>query len=133
MFGDKKPKVQRTIDTLIGVKTFLTGRLSFEGGLRIDGKVEGDVQAQGEKPTMLVISELAHVTGAVSAAHIIVNGTIDGPVYATELLELQPKARILGNVSYKALEMHNGAVVEGQLRHETAGKPDLKVVNSAAI
>ena len=132
MFGsEKKPGVQRTIDTLIGAKSRLAGDLHFEGGLRIDGQVEGHVHAVGEKAAMLVISELASVTGTVSAAHVIVNGTVHGPIHATELLELQPKAKIVGDVSYKALEMHNGAVVEGRLHHvnvaETS-KPDLKVV-----
>ncbi len=132
---EKKPAVQRTIDTLIGAKSRLSGDLHFEGGLRIDGQVEGNVQAAGDKPAMLVISELASVTGAVSAAHIIVNGTVNGPVHASALLELQPKARIVGDVSYKALEMHNGAVVEGRLHHEglaEGNKPDLKVVSGAA-
>jgi cytoskeletal protein CcmA (bactofilin family) len=132
MFGsEKKPGVQRTIDTLIGAKSRLAGDLHFEGGLRIDGQVEGHVQAVGEKAAMLVISEQASVTGTVSAAHVIVNGTVHGPIHATELLELQPKAKIVGDVSYKALEMHNGAVVEGRLHHvglAEANKPDLKVV-----
>jgi cytoskeletal protein CcmA (bactofilin family) len=135
MFGnEKKPGAQRTIDTLIGAKSRLTGDLHFEGGLRIDGQVEGIVQASGEKAAMLVISEQACVTGAICAAHVIINGTVNGPVHATELLELQPKAKILGDVSYKALEMHTGAVVEGRLHHAGSGemsKPDLKVVAGA--
>jgi cytoskeletal protein CcmA (bactofilin family) len=135
MFGsEKKPGAQRTIDTLIGAKSRLTGDLHFEGGLRIDGQVEGNIQTSGEKAAMLVISEQAVVTGAIRAAHVIINGTVNGPVHATELLELQPKAKILGDVSYKALEMHTGAVVEGRLHHEGLGemnKPDLKVVAGA--
>jgi len=56
-----------------------------------------------------------------------------GPVHATELLELQPKAKIQGDVAYKALEMHQGAVIFGQLRptnHEVADKPLLKLAAS---
>lgn len=135
MFGsEKKTGVQRTIDTLIGAKSRLTGDLHFEGGLRIDGQVEGNIEASGEKSAMLVISEQAIVTGVIRAEHIIINGTVNGPVHATELLELQPKAKILGDVSYKALEMHAGAVVEGHLHHSSQGevtKPDLKVVAGA--
>jgi len=132
MFGsEKKTGVHRTIDTLIGTKTRLTGDLEFEGGLRIDGHVEGNVRAVGEKAGMLVIGEQATVTGTLSAANVIVNGMVNGPVHATEVLELQPKAKIVGDVSYKSLEMHTGAVVEGRLHHEGLGevnKPDLKVV-----
>ena len=50
------------------------------------------------------------------ADHVIINGTVRGPVHAKELLELQPKARIEGDVYYKALEMHQGATIAGQLR-----------------
>jgi cytoskeletal protein CcmA (bactofilin family) len=41
---------------------------------------------------------------------------VQGPIAAAQLLELQPKAKIEGDVSYKALEMHQGAVISGQLR-----------------
>ncbi|MFX7942115.1 polymer-forming cytoskeletal protein, partial [Acinetobacter baumannii] len=69
-------------------------------------------------PSVLVISEHAKVVGEVRAAHLIVNGEIVGDVHSTELLELQPKARITGNVFYKAREMHGGALVSGKLSHD---------------
>jgi cytoskeletal protein CcmA (bactofilin family) len=77
---------------------------------------------------MLVISEHARVEGQVRVAHLLVNGEVVGPVYSSELLELQPKARITGDVQYKALEMHGGAVVSGKLTHTTAvEEPVLKL------
>lgn len=130
MFGSKG-KGERAIESLVGGKMRIEGDISFEGGLRIDGNVHGSVRAMEGKSSMLVVSELASVKGAVQAAHVIVNGTIEGPVTATELLELQPKARVKGDVTYKALEMHNGAVVDGNLRHLGAaveGRPELKVL-----
>ena len=57
-----------------------------------------------------MISEAAVVQGEIHADHVIINGTVRGPVHARELLELQPKARIEGDVYYKALEMHQGAI-----------------------
>ena len=75
---------------------------------------------------MLVISEHARVEGEVRVAHLLVNGEIIGPVFSWELLELQPKARITGDVNYKALEMHGGAVVSGKLTHEV-DEPILKL------
>jgi cytoskeletal protein CcmA (bactofilin family) len=83
--------------------------------MRIDGSVTGNVSGQDDQPSILVISESAQVTGEIRADHVIINGSVKGPVYATELLELQPKARIEGDVHYKALEMHQGAVIAGQL------------------
>lgn len=111
MFGIKK---QPPIHTLVGEGTVIKGELLFSAGLRIDGEVVGDVMATGER-SILVISEKARVCGKVKAGHVIINGMVQGPVEATELLELQPKARIQGDVRYEALEMHQGATIEGGL------------------
>jgi cytoskeletal protein CcmA (bactofilin family) len=121
-------KTKSTIDSLIGADTSVEGNVRFKGGLRIDGRVKGDVIAEDGEISMLVISEHARVEGQVRVAHLLVNGEVVGPVYSSELLELQPKARITGDVQYKALEMHGGAVVSGKLSHTTAvEEPVLKL------
>ena len=120
-------KTKSTIDSLIGAATNIVGNVHFKGGLRIDGCVKGDVIADEDEISMLVISEHARVEGEVRVAHLLVNGTIIGPVFSSELLELQPKARITGDVHYKALEMHGGAVVSGKLTHDTVDTPLLKL------
>jgi cytoskeletal protein CcmA (bactofilin family) len=66
----------------------------------------------------LVVSENARIDGEVHAAHIVVNGTIVGPVHATETLELQAGSRIKGDVYYKSIEMVQGSVVEGRMVHQ---------------
>lgn len=129
MFGSKS---KSTIDSLIGLSTRIEGNVHFKGGLRIDGHVKGNVIADPSQASMLVISEHAIVEGEVRVAHLVVNGEINGPVYSDELLELQPKARITGDVHYKALEMHGGAVVSGKLTHEETGEPVLKLAPPAA-
>ena len=123
-------KNKGTIDSLIGISTRIEGNVRFQGGLRIDGQVKGNVVAEGDDPCMLVISEHAKVEGEVRAAHVVVNGEIVGPVYSSELLELQPRARITGDVNYKALEMHTGALVAGKLTHDQIGEPVLKLALS---
>jgi len=127
MFGRK---TKSTIDSLIGVATKIEGNVHFKGGLRIDGHVKGNVTADDEQGGMLVISEHAKVEGEVRVAYLVVNGEITGPVFSSELLELQPKARITGDVNYKALEMHGGAVVSGKLTHDDVGEPVLKLASS---
>ena len=124
MFGRS---TKSTIDSLIGQSTSIEGDLHFKGGLRIDGKVKGNVIADEGQTSLLVISENARVEGEVRVSHLIVNGEIVGPVYSSDLLELQPKARINGDVHYKALEMHGGALVSGKLTHEAVGEPVLKL------
>lgn len=123
-------KNKGTIDSLIGISTSIEGNVRFQGGLRIDGQVKGNVIAEGDEPSMLVISEHAKVEGEVRVAHLVVNGEIAGPVYSSELLELQPRARITGDVYYKALEMHGGALVAGKLTHDQVSEPVLKLALS---
>ena len=90
MFGKKK---QPPIRTLIGEGSVIRGELRFEDGLRIDGEVIGDVVAAGDRPSILVISEKARVTGKVKAGHVIINGSVQGPVVSDELLG-RPRARL---------------------------------------
>lgn len=104
-----------SIDTLIGYSAAVEGDVTFSGGLRLDGRVRGNVTAETGKSSMLVISEKGVVEGEIRVDHLILNGTVTGPVHANELLELQPHARVYGEVRYAALEMHQGAIVEGRL------------------
>ena len=130
MFGKKK---QPPIKSLIAQGSRIEGNLIFTDGLRIDGEVHGNIRANEGSASILVISESACVTGHIHADHVIINGRVMGPVHASELLELQPKAKIEGDVCYKALEMHQGAVISGQLRptsEEAEDKPVLKLAAS---
>ena len=126
MFNKNK---QPPIKSLIAQGTQIIGNIVFTDGLRVDGNVIGNIHAQDNGTSILVISEEAKVQGEVRANHIIINGTVIGPVYASNMLELQPKARIEGDVDYIALEMHQGALIAGQLRPivETQEKPTLKL------
>lgn len=127
MFNKKHSKPQNRIDSLIGAGTTIDGDMSFTGGLRIDGQVNGNVIATPGKPSTLVLSELARVNGEVNVTHLVVNGVISGPVSASEYLELQSKAKVTGDVHYQSLEIQLGAIVEGRLIHSSAAAQD-KVV-----
>lgn len=126
-FTKRKPPVIRT---LVGEGTVINGNLGFTDGLRIDGEVHGDVDARSER-SIVVISENARVHGKVKAGHVIINGEVRGPVFSDELLELQPKARVTGDVRYELLEMHQGALIDGEIRPlKGAEKPALKLAAS---
>ena len=131
MFGNKPKKPHGRIDTLIGAGTSIVGNISFSGGLRIDGRVTGNVCGADDGQTMLVISEHAHVEGEISVAHLVINGTVVGPVHASESLELNHKARVHGDTRYGSIEIHLGAIVEGRLIHQdNAAAPGLKLAAS---
>jgi len=127
MFTKKHSKPQTQIDSLIGAGTVIEGNLNFSGGLRIDGQVKGGVIATPGKPSTLVLSEHACVEGEVNVTHLVINGTVNGPVFASEYMELQANARVSGDVHYTTMEIHLGAVVEGRLVHSNAAAQD-KVV-----
>lgn len=115
MFFRKSNKIDSSIDTLIGVDTRIEGNIYFSGGLRIDGTVIGNVAEPEHKPSTLIISENGKIEGAVTASKIVLNGKVIGPVVAEQFIELQSKARITGDLHYKSLEIHTGAVIEGKL------------------
>jgi len=117
MFGKRQSKPQNRIDSLISAETKVDGNISFAGGLRIDGEVNGNVTAAPGKPSTLVLSEHGHVNGDINVMHLVVNGEVNGMVQVVEYLELQSKAKVRGDVCYKALEMQLGAIVEGKLMH----------------
>jgi cytoskeletal protein CcmA (bactofilin family) len=112
MFNRKK---QPPIKSLVASGCQIEGNFNFADGLRLDGSIQGNIIGQADKPSILVIAESAVVVGSIHADHVIINGKVEGPVYASQMLELQPKARITGDVTYKLLEMHQGAVVAGKL------------------
>ncbi|MDF1486461.1 polymer-forming cytoskeletal protein [Ramlibacter sp. H39-3-26] len=126
MFSRKK---QPPIKSLIAQGSNIEGNVTFCDGLRVDGEVVGDIGTNAAQPSILVLSETARITGAVRADYVIINGSVVGPVHANELLELQPKARVEGDIHYRALEMHQGALVSGQLHPMDAleEKPLLKL------
>jgi cytoskeletal protein CcmA (bactofilin family) len=109
-----------TIDTLVGVRTELKGDLTFTGGLRIDGKLKGNVMARGDGNSTLILSENALIIGNVTVPHIIANGAIKGTVRASERIELQPKADVAGDIYYKVMEVSLGAVINGNLIREVS-------------
>jgi cytoskeletal protein CcmA (bactofilin family) len=107
----KAPKVT----TVIGKDTAITGAVEFEGGLHLDGRIEGNVNGRAGGPSSLTISEHGTIEGDVKVDVLILNGTVVGDVYADERVELAAKARVNGTVYYRMLEMAMGAEVNGQL------------------
>ena len=126
MFFKKSNRIQNSIDTLIGVDTRIEGDIHFMGGLRVDGAIRGNVSEPNASPSTLILSEHGRIEGAINASKIVVNGKVTGPVKANQFIELQAKARITGDVYYKSLEMHTGAVIEGKLVYlgDTAQEAD---------
>lgn len=111
--NDQKIRSAR-VDTLIGKGTTIDGDLRFSGGLHVEGVIKGNLAADGDDAT-LILSEHGHIQGEVRVPSMVLNGMIDGDVFASGKVELFEKARICGDVYYNLLEMAVGAEVNGKL------------------
>ncbi len=120
MFNKKK---QPPLKSLVAQGARVVGDIFFAEGMRVECSITGNVRPVDNNPSILVIAESAFITGAVSADHIIINGTVKGAVSARMMLELQPNARIEGDVEYGALEMHQGALISGRLTPTLGNEP----------
>ncbi len=111
----KAPKV----DTLIGSLTKLIGDIKFEGGLYLDGNIEGHINGMEDDISTLTISKTGEVNGDIRVPNVIINGVVHGDVFATNRLELSHDAKVNGNVYYNLIEMAAGAEVNGKMVKQT--------------
>lgn len=111
----RAPQNPATINSLLGTTTRIQGDLLFTGGLHLEGAVVGNVRANGEGPSRLVVGEAAVVEGSIEARVIELHGVVRGDIQAVERIALGPRARVEGNLSYGALEVAAGALISGKL------------------
>ncbi|MCT7357696.1 MAG: cell shape determination protein CcmA [Thalassobium sp.] len=121
MFSSKDKGSNTHYDTLISVKTEITGDVKFTGGLHIDGVIKGNLVAEAGSGAVVRVSDKGRVEGQISAPNIIINGKVIGDVHASEYIELAKKAQVTGDVYYQMMEMVMGAEVNGKLHHQAKG------------
>lgn len=105
------------INTLIAAGTTIRGDVHFDGGLHLEGVIEGSICADGSD-AVLTLSEQGRVEGEVRVSNAVVNGSVVGDIFASERIELAANARIEGNVHYKVLVMTAGAQVNGKMLYQ---------------
>ena len=110
----------QAIDTLIGPQVTLHGDVVFSGGLYVEGRIHGKVIAEEGAPAVLTLAEQGRIEGEIQVPVVVINGELQGDVYASERIELAARARVLGNVHYKVVEMRAGATLTGRLIHVDA-------------
>lgn len=119
MFG----KGSRQLETIIGSGTRIAGKLYVDGTVRIDGLLEGDVEAD-----WVVVGETGKIRGNSRTRGMVVGGEVEGNVDAGEIVELKEKARVTGEIRAPKLSVSEGAVFEGRSRMageaESAGNPE---------
>ncbi|MFL2981093.1 MAG: polymer-forming cytoskeletal protein [Methylophilaceae bacterium] len=115
----KKKKKLGSIDTLIDKDFVIKGNTSFSGGLRLDGKLYGDLTFVEDSGGTLIMGEHSKIKGKVTVETAIIAGEIIGDIKCHDYLELQPGSVINGNIEYNSIEVHAGAKVSGDLRQIT--------------
>ena len=120
MFKNKPAHLEGQVDTLIGAQVVIHGDLRFTGGLYVEGRIVGKVIAEDGQRATITLAENGSIEGEVRAPVVILNGRLDGDVYASERVELAAKARVQGNVYYQVVEMLAGSVLTGRLIHAGA-------------
>ena len=106
------------LSSLIAEGVEITGDVVFTGGMRIDGRVNGNVigrSLDGKAPALLVLSDKGRVEGSVRCGDAVINGAVVGDLEVEHLLELQSEARVSGTIRYRQLQLDVGAAVQGQL------------------
>lgn len=125
MFGNpkKQPFIRiAQLSTLIAEAVEIKGDVSFTGGMRIDGRVKGDVVGRRgdlsgdvSGTSLLVLSDKGRIEGRISCGDAVINGIVVGDLDVQHRLELQSDARVRGAIRYRQLQMDTGATVNGQL------------------
>jgi cytoskeletal protein CcmA (bactofilin family) len=126
MFKQKQSKSAK-VDTLIGAKTRINGDIEFNGGLHLDGHINGNVKGDSSAGTFISVSQHGCIEGSVIAPNVMLNGIVKGDIDASDRVELGEKARVLGNVQYTVIETAVGAQINGKLIHRGnpgADRPD---------
>lgn len=120
MFSSKKTGADAAAETTIIAKgVSLRGDVCFAGSLYLEGSIEGSLTtAKGDDRSVFTLSDQGRVVGEIRAAHVVIDGTVEGDIHSAERLELAANAMVHGDVHYKVLEMAAGAKVTGRMIHE---------------
>jgi cytoskeletal protein CcmA (bactofilin family) len=108
----------------------IDGDVVFSGGLRVDGRIKGSLINRDGAKGLLVLSESGSIDGSVRTHDAVIDGRIHGNLRVDNFLELQERAHVEGDISYRQLQMDCGATVTGRverLEDEDAGKKVLEL------
>lgn len=100
------------VRAMLGRESEVSGKLSFCGPTRIDGRLRGEVRGAD----MLVIGESGYVNGTIRATTLVVLGRVEGNVVGTERVEIGPGGTLRGTVETRAFVVHDGALVDSDCR-----------------
>ena len=104
---------QESFDTLIGSATRIEGRMVVNKSIRLDGTIEGSIESPNDNQVTVAIGHTGLVHGDVRAHRVLVNGQVDGNIYAREKCELHETSKVKGDIHYGLLGIEHGAEILG--------------------
>lgn len=124
MFKKKEEIDVTKVDTVIGKETIITGTIEAKGILRVEGKISGNLNTNGD----VIVSQGGVVEADVTARSISIAGNVKGNVEASGLLSVEPSGKMLGDIKVAKLAIGDGAVFTGACEmlkdKQPAGKSD---------
>ena len=132
----KKKRKFVAITTLIDKDIVISGDTTYTGGIRVDGKINGNLKVHGEEGSLLIMGHGSKITGDVEVEKAIINGEINGNVKCSDYLELNTNAIVNGSIEYDIIEVHEGSKINGILKfikNKKKIKPKKKIKQSIKI
>jgi len=111
----------------IGKSVVIKGELSGSEDLFVDGQVEGSIELRNNK---LIVGPNASVKASVSAKGVVIQGTVQGTVNATDRVELRKSAVVNGDVITQRISIEEGAFLKGKV--DVHGEPGKATVPAAS-
>ena len=112
----KKKRKFVAITTLIDKDIVISGDTTYTGGIRVDGKIKGNLKVHGDEGSLLIMGYGSTITGDVEVEKAIINGEINGNVKCKDYLELNTNAIVNGSIEYDIIEVQEGAKITGDLK-----------------
>lgn len=114
-------KALQSIGSVLGAATRLEGTLHVDESVRIDGKLEGNLEQADGNSRWIIIGPGGEIHGDIRAQNISIAGKVIGNIIASENIELIDGCEVRGNITHKSITVEPGASVHGQLiaRDET--------------
>ena len=108
------PPTSEEISADLGKETLFDGKMTFEGVFRLDGKFEGEIFESGT----LIVGETATIKGKIGLNTIVINGLVEGEVYAKTRVEIHSTGKVYGKVFTPILTVNEGGILEGHCKME---------------
>ena len=108
------PPAPEEVSAYLGKQTFFEGKMTFEGVFRLDGRFEGEIFDSGT----LIVGETASVKGKIGVNTIVINGVVEGEIYAKTRVEIHPMGKVYGSLSTPILILNEGGIFEGHCKME---------------